>query len=141
MRWLRLLAALTLSSQLTAAQTTGMIAGTARDSAGGPIPNAQVFIIGTAFTALTDALGAYLLEGVPQGRHDLRAAFVGYRPALLRNVSVGADTTRLDWTLASGPMVIGCTLGVLALPPLVPRDHNTTRWTMSRELLANEPLR
>lgn len=141
MRWIRLIAALTLSPQLSAAQGTGMIAGTVRDSAGGPIPNAQVFIIGTGFTALTDAQGAYLLSGVPQGHHDLRAAFVGYRPTLLRNVAVGRDTTRLDWTLASGPMVISCTLGGWALPPLVPRDHNTTRWTMSRELLANEPLR
>ena len=141
MRWIHLFAALTLSPQLTVAQSTGMIAGTVRDSAGGPIPNAQVFIIGTRITALTDAQGAYLLAGVPEGRHDLRAAFVGFRPTLLRNVAVGRDTTRLDWTLASGPMVIGCTLGVRALPPLVPRDHNTTRWTMSRELFANESLR
>ena len=45
----------------------GSIAGTVRDSAGGPIASAQVFVVGTAYNALTDSAGRYRLAGVPVG--------------------------------------------------------------------------
>ena len=131
---------LALIAPSAGAAQAGVIAGTVRDEAGAPIPNAQVFVVGTAFSTLTDKLGTYTLRGVPAGSHDLRAAFVGYRPLLKRDITTATDTTTVDWALQAGPMVITSCIWP-AERPLVPRDHNTTRWIMSRELLANEPLR
>ena len=111
--------------------TTGAVTGSVRDSSGAPIPNAQVFAIGTTRSVLADSLGTYRLDGMAPGRYDLRAAFVGYRPMAIRRVDViGEMMTRLDFTLATAITDVGCTLGSLIEPPLVPRDLTTTRWTV-----------
>ena len=54
------LSSLSFVSNALIAQTprTGEIIGTVRDSAGAPIPNAQVFVVGTAFAALANSHGA-----------------------------------------------------------------------------------
>ena len=74
--------------------------GYIRDHMGTPIVNAQVFVIGTAFSGLSDARGHYLITGIPAGPIDLRAAFVGYRPVVVRGVQVHAGlTTHQDFVL------------------------------------------
>ena len=78
----------------------GHIAGTVRDSAGGPIAGAQVFVVGTSYNALTDSAGRYRLAGVRVGTDTLRAAFVGYQKTVLEQVPVRANqTTPVDLIL------------------------------------------
>src|ERR1041385_7629481 len=105
----------------------GRIEGFVKDSAGAPIVNAQVFVIPSSGSALTDRQGHYLISNVPAGTVTLRAAFVGYRPLRVSGVVVSAGkTTRQDFTLA--PSVVSVQdLAVTAEAPLVPRDQVNSR--------------
>src|SRR5260370_27585768 len=71
-----------------AQQTTGKVEGTVSDQAGVPIANAQVFIVGTSFGAVTNDKGYYFINNVPVGTYTLRAQFIGYQPTALTNARV-----------------------------------------------------
>ena len=120
-------AALVFSASMLAAQATGKIEGRVRDNAGAPIANAQVFIVGTAFSALTNAQGYYFINNVPVGTVDMRAAFVGYRPVLVRGVLVrGGQTATTDFALEASVVEVQA-IEVTAERPLVPRDQVTSK--------------
>ncbi len=111
----------------------GRIEGYVKDNAGAPIANAQVFVVGTAHSALTDRQGHYLISGIPAGTVDVRAAFVGYRPVVVRSVVVqGGQTTRRDFTLEASVVEVA-SIEVQAERPLVPRDQVTSRAIISGE--------
>ncbi|MEE8061896.1 MAG: carboxypeptidase-like regulatory domain-containing protein, partial [Gemmatimonadales bacterium] len=55
------------AASLLAQGTTGKIEGTVRDQAGAPIANAQVFIVGTTFSATSNNDGYYFINNVPVG--------------------------------------------------------------------------
>ena len=59
---------------LLAQGSTGKIEGRVRDQAGAPIANAQVFVVGTAFNALTNPQGYYFINNVPASSVAVRAA-------------------------------------------------------------------
>ncbi|HVX89145.1 MAG TPA: carboxypeptidase-like regulatory domain-containing protein, partial [Gemmatimonadales bacterium] len=119
--------ALVFSASMLAAQATGKIEGRVRDNAGAPIANAQVFIVGTAFSALTNAQGYYFINNVPVGTVDMRAAFVGYRPVLVRGVLVrGGQTGTTDFALEASVVEVQA-IEVTAERPLVPRDQVTSK--------------
>jgi len=65
------------AGSLLAQGSTGKIEGRVRDQAGAPIANAQVFIVGTAFNALTNPQGYYFINNVPAGTYNIRAASSG----------------------------------------------------------------
>src|ERR1051326_8499948 len=68
-----LVVALLFVAPLAAQQTTGKIEGTVSDQAGAPIANAQVFVVGTSFGAVTNDKGYYFVNNVPVGTFALRA--------------------------------------------------------------------
>ena len=79
------------------AQATGKIEGRVRDQAGAPIANAQVVIVGSAFSALTNPQGYYFINNVPSGTVAMRAAFIGYRAVRAEGVRVlGGQTITQD---------------------------------------------
>ncbi len=87
---------------------TGRIAGHVRDAGGAPLANAQVLVVGTRLTAVTNAGGAYLISSVPTGTYVLRAQLIGYTPATVRGVSVAAgQTVTIDFTLPSSAVQVG----------------------------------
>jgi len=59
---------------------TGRVEGYVRAQSGTPIAHAQVFVVGSALSALTDTTGRYVLPAVPEGPVTLRATFVGHKP-------------------------------------------------------------
>ena len=63
-------------AQGQAAEISGRIVS-ARD--GEALGLAQVVLAGTAFSAVTDATGAFRITGVPAGTYALQASVVGYR--------------------------------------------------------------
>jgi hypothetical protein len=79
---------LVLGAGTLLAQATGKIEGRVRDQAGAPIANAQVFIVGTAFNALTNPQGYYFINNVPGGTISVRAAFIGYKSTQVDGVRV-----------------------------------------------------
>jgi hypothetical protein len=131
--------ALMVSASMLAAQATGKIEGRVRDNAGAPIANAQVFVVGTAFSALTNAQGYYFINNIPTGPVDMRAAFVGYRPVLARGVLVrGGQTGTQDFALEASVVTVQ-DIVVTAERPLVPRDQVTSKPAISGDLTDQLP--
>ena len=80
-RFLSAASALLLAGGVLHAQTpTGRIEGRVSDSAGGPLSEVQLYLLGTASTVVTDPRGHYFINQVPAGTYDLRAAHLGYAP-------------------------------------------------------------
>jgi len=109
----------------------GWIEGTVRDKAGAPIANAQVTIVGSAWSTLSDSGGRYRLADVPPARYTVRAAFIGYQSVEVKDVRVRAGkATALDLTLEQTAVEIqdGTTMilmsprGAQAPPPLEGRS-------------------
>ncbi|HEU4761198.1 MAG TPA: carboxypeptidase-like regulatory domain-containing protein, partial [Gemmatimonadales bacterium] len=75
----------------------GIVTGAVTDDTGAPIANASVTILGTAYTALTDPKGQYIIRGVTPGTYDIRSAFIGYRAVRQRGIVIrDGDTTRVN---------------------------------------------
>jgi Ca-activated chloride channel family protein len=105
----------------------GRVAGWVKDQTGAPIPNAQVFVVGTTLSALTDTNGHYLISGITPGQVDLRAAFVGYRPVTARNLKVESGQTAFwSFTLEASVVEVAA-LEVDASRPLVPGAQKTDK--------------
>lgn len=110
------------------AQATGKIEGRVRDQAGAPIANAQVFIVGTAFNALTNPQGYYFINNVPAATVSVRAAFIGYKSTQVDGVKVLAGQTgTVDIQLEQTAVEIQEITVVTNTQPLVPRDEVTTK--------------
>ena len=86
-------AVLLFASAGALAAQTGKLEGKVRDQAGAPIQSAQVFIVGTAFSALTNAQGYYFINNVPAGTIALRGAFIGYKKTEIEGVKILAGQT------------------------------------------------
>jgi Ca-activated chloride channel family protein len=102
-----LVAVLSLTLAVTAAAPvrtlapTGRIAGQVRDGQGAPIAHAQVTVVGTAFSALTDTAGSYVMASVPAGTVVVRAARAGYGPAESGGTVRTGGTLTLNFVLAT----------------------------------------
>jgi hypothetical protein len=126
---------------LVAQAPTGTIQGRVQDQAGGAIAEAQVYIVGTAFSAATDPSGHYFLNNIPAGPVTLRATFVGYRPVELRNLRVLAgQTVTQDFALESRPVQLQTLEVIGAENPLVPRDEVTTKQRVQGDFLERLPI-
>ena len=77
------------------AQSGGRVAGTVEDSAGAPIPQVHVSIIGTSFQAMSDARGTFRFSGVKPGVYFVRTRRLGYEPLVFRVEVQEADTIAL----------------------------------------------
>ena len=81
------------------AMATGRVTGHVRDDRGAPIPHAQVIVVGTALSAVTDTAGAYLFPAVAVGPVTLRASRAGFRPAEAAGTVRAGGTLTLNFTL------------------------------------------
>lgn len=83
----------------------GSIVGRAiRDEEGAELAGVQVAIAGTQFAAVTDSRGAYRIEGVPPGFHELIAQAEGYASARLAGVEVRSGEETLATELRLEPV-------------------------------------
>jgi outer membrane receptor protein involved in Fe transport len=83
--------------------TTGKIAGIIIDKeTGGPLPGANVIIMGTSLGAASDMEGQYTILYVPPGMYDVQVSFIGYAKVTIKDVRVNIDqTARINFTLES----------------------------------------
>lgn len=93
----------TAAAPTITAPKTGRVFGHVRNDQGVPVANAQVFIVGTALNALSDSAGAYLLPTVPEGTHQIRAAFIGYKSSQATIVVQAGRTTIHNFSLVASP--------------------------------------
>ena len=116
------------ASPLAAQAVTGKIEGTVTDQAGVPVANAQVFVVGTSFGAVTNDKGYYFINNVPVGTYTIRAQFIGYAPSEVRDVRVqGGQTVTTDVKMQSSAVVLTGITVTAAANPIVPRDQVTSK--------------
>jgi Ca-activated chloride channel family protein len=94
--------AATGAAPVRTAPSTGRITGYVRDGGGAPVAHAQVQVVGTALSALSDTAGAYLIPTVPAGPVTVRAVHRGYAPAESGGTVKAGGTLTLNFTLAVG---------------------------------------
>src|SRR5918998_6275749 len=129
------------AGSLLAQGTTGKLEGRVRDQAGAPIANAQVFIVGTAFNALTNPQGYYFINNVPAGTISVRAAFIGYKSTQVDGVKILAgQTITVDIQLEQTAVQIQEITVVQQTQPLVPRDEVTTKQRIDGAFTDNLPV-
>ena len=129
------------AGSLLAQGSTGKIEGRVRDQAGAPIANAQVFIVGTAFNALTNPQGYYFINNVPAGTYNIRAAFIGYKSTQVDGVKVLAgQTITVDIQLEQTAVQIQEITVVTQTQPLVPRDEVTSKQRIDGEFTSKLPV-
>jgi hypothetical protein len=129
------------AGSLLAQGSTGKIEGRVRDQAGAPIANAQVFIVATAFNAVTNPQGYYFINNVPAGTYSVRAAFIGYKSTQVDGVRVlGDQTITVDIQLEQTAVQIQEITVVTRTQPLVPRDEVTSKQRISGVFTENLPV-
>ena len=129
------------TTPLVAQQTTGKIEGTISDQAGVPIANAQVFVVGTSFGAISNDKGYYFINNVPVGTYTVRGQFIGYAPAEVRNVRVqGGQTATVDVKMQSSAVVLTGVTVTAAANQLVPRDQVASKSIISGALVGGLPV-
>jgi hypothetical protein len=129
------------AGSLLAQGSTGKIEGRVRDQAGAPIANAQVFLVGTAFNALTNPQGYYFINNVPASTYSVRAAFIGYKSTQVDGVKVLAGQTgTVDIQLEQTAVQIQEITVVTQTQPLVPRDEVTTKQRIDGAFTGNLPV-
>lgn len=128
-------------SPLAAQETAGKIEGTVTDQAGVPIANAQVFVVGTSFGAVTNDKGYYFINNVPVGTYTIRAQFIGYAPAELRGIRVqGGQTMTADVKMQSSAVVLTGVTVTAAANPIVPRDQVTSKFIVGGDRVGSLPV-
>jgi hypothetical protein len=87
--------------------TTGTVHGTVRaHPSGEPLPHATVEVAALNRRAVADARGYYVIAGLPDGAHRVRALAVGHDSASAVATLAGGGSVRLDLSLRSRPLVL-----------------------------------
>jgi len=124
-----------------AQQTTGKVEGTVSDQAGVALANAQVFVVGTSFGAVTNDKGYYFINNVPVGSYTLRAQFIGYAPTEVRDVRVfGGQTITQDIKLSPSAIQVSGLTVTAAANPIVPRDQVASKSIVSGQAINDLPV-
>ncbi len=77
-----------------AAQSSAKIDGYVYDDVDGhPLPQAAVEISGANYFVLTDQLGYFYFENLPDGRYIIHVRAEGYRPRIIENIDVLTEIT------------------------------------------------
>jgi len=128
------------ASGLWAQGTTGKVQGTVFDPTGQPIANAQVFILGTSFAAMTNEDGFYFINNVPAGSYSMQAQFIGYQAARMDGVRILADQTLTADFRLSGAVALEAITITAAQAPIVPRDQVTSKSIVTGEDVDQLPV-
>jgi len=96
------------------AQESGTVKGIVTDAeTKGPLPGAQILLVGTQRGALTDLNGEYIIKDIPPGKYTLKARFVGYAQetefvevvagkTLTVNFSLSVTAVQIDEVVVTG---------------------------------------
>jgi TonB-linked SusC/RagA family outer membrane protein len=92
-------ALLTASTTAAGAQQASVTGRVTEAGAGQPIPDVQVFVLGTTLGALTNQDGRYTIRGVPTGAHQIRAVRIGYTESKKPITVTAGQAITLDFAL------------------------------------------
>ena len=134
-------AACLLAGALHAQGVTGKLQGRVLDDSGRPLADAQVFFLGSAFSAISGEGGRYFINNVPAGTWTVRAISLGHRPVEARGLRIRPDQTLTrDFTLTPAPLQLRELVVIAVENPLVPRDEVTSKQRMDGGFARDLPI-
>lgn len=123
------------------AQIHGKVAGVVSNTAGAPLPGANVVIVGTSYGAAADADGRYFIYDVPAGKYTIQFQYIGYATTEVLNVIVFSGlTTDISQTMAE-ETIEGEVVTVIAVRPLIQFDKTSSINVVTADDLENLPIR
>jgi hypothetical protein len=130
---------LTVCLSASAQQVSQTIRGTVTDqSSGAPMPYAAVQLLNTnpALGTVTDSLGNFFITQVPMGRYDVQVSYLGYEPAIVREIQVtSAKETVVNITVKEN----STTLADVVVKPKVNKEEALNNMaTLSARMLSVE---
>jgi TonB-linked SusC/RagA family outer membrane protein len=112
MKWLSLLTLLVLGAAPVAAQSTGRLTGTVRDSASGaPLSGANLVVVNSRVTGSTGPDGTYNLR-LPAGTYVVRAQRIGFSVQQQSVTITAGQSTTLDFTIAARALELDAVVAV-----------------------------
>ena len=107
-RLILLLIGALLAPTTLAVVETGSIAGHVRDATTSkPVVGANVVVVGTSLSTVTDGNGHYVIANVPVGTYTVVARFIGYASGEKKGIRVTANATAVaDLKIASSPIAL-----------------------------------
>jgi hypothetical protein len=117
----------------------GTILGAVADSATGePLSGVQVQVVETGTGALSDARGAFRIDGLARGGYTLRLERLGYGSVMMDAVQVGEQGARVRAELAVAPTPLAA---IVVTPGLygVSNERVAKPQSLSREQLETQP--
>lgn len=140
-RVIALLTLVVLPAMIFAQTANGKIAGVVTNTAGEPLPGANVIVIGTSYGAAADADGRYFINDVPAGKYTVQFQYIGFATTDVENVDVFSGlTTDINQALLE-VTIAGESVTVIAERPLIQRDKTSTIAIVTAEDLKNLPIR
>ncbi|GIV34010.1 MAG: hypothetical protein KatS3mg031_1545 [Chitinophagales bacterium] len=124
---------------------TGEITGRITDEKGEGVPFANVAAEqqGKLITgATTDFDGYYTIKPLAPGKYDIRVSYIGYATSLTQGVVVSGDKiTELDVSIKPEEKVLGVVEVIEYKVPLIDKENNSTKSTISKEEIQKLPTK
>ncbi len=125
-----------LALLLLTSQDSTLVRGTVHDSAGHPVPGADVFLVATLEGSATDSAGRFAFRTAARGAQELLARKIGFTPARVSvtlpaaeaiRITLSAQPTALEpITVAAGTYIAGEERGAQLTPLEVATTPGTT---------------
>lgn len=124
------------------AGVTGSLAGFVTDaSSKRPLRGAQITVVSTGKTSISDKHGHYVITGLPPGTYEIKVDFIGYAATSYEEVLVKSDITTLlnfaltPFILRTEPIII---TGLRS--PIRQETTSTTHYINNRDLTSHYPV-
>jgi carboxypeptidase family protein len=138
-----LLLATTLSA--SAQITTGTVAGTVKDPAGGMIPGATVILVSEAqgtrsSPVVTSSTGDFVFPNIAAGKYGIEVSMTGFKSLKQSGIIVGAGDRVAIGTLTIEVGGVEQTIEVRGDSPLVQTQSGERSFTIATDAVANLPI-
>ena len=107
---------------LAAQAPSAVLSGSVTDTAGRPLVNALVILVGTSHKVLTSREGRYEFSSIPDGVYTVRAHYLGFQRSERDSVRIVQGTTsRADFRLRPQLCDLDCNPITVQAKPQKPR--------------------
>ena len=119
----------------------GTIRGCVRDTGGKPVSYANVVVLGTAWGAMSNDSGCFMIRNVPKGTFALKTMCIGYEDRLVDSVEVLPDlATNQDFELKQKVVGIVDMVEITAARQLIKLKSTETGHSIHSSSLENLPV-